>query len=141
MLVYMTIQQISEQINIIHATEHRRPDFFEVSASLYKRGEYFTEPNHPSEIEQFQHLADIDFIKATASLRLPVFFHDGTEPLERSVPEYMPRDEEIISLFGFSGLKKEYQRLEGFEVAYVLHGESEMHTRFGNKLLEVPFFP
>lgn len=133
MVVYFSIQQILDRIEKIHREEKLRPTFFDVVTGLYRERAYFTEPTNPLTLEKMSVLEDREFILATTELRIPVFFKEKTAEEARNVPDYMPWDNEVVALFGFPGLRAEYHTLEGFEVAYVLYGQCEMHMRSSGK--------
>lgn len=134
-VVYISIQQIRDRIGRINREQKLRPDFFDVVNELYREGAYHSEPTSPLLLEQLSRLEDLDFIMAANELRLPIFIGSEGEKEARSVPDYMPWDNEVVAIFSFPGLRAQLHALESFEVAYVLYGKCEMHFRGGKRIL------
>lgn len=136
MMVYMSIRQIRERIGEINRERHLRPEFFDVVNELYREGAFHREPTAPLVLEQMSRLEDPAFIQAANGLRLPIYIRGEEDSEQRSVPGYMPWDNEVVAVFAFPGLRTGYHALESFQVTYVLHGESEMHYPGGRRVLK-----
>jgi len=134
-MIYMNIGVIYKRIFEINSQENNRPDFIDVINDLYSKNEFCHEATKTQILEELSAMDDNEFIEGTKELWIPFYFSDNTK-VERNVPEYIPWDNEVVSIYSFPGISKSLNTLPGFLVVYVYKGSCVLNMESETKILK-----